>query len=67
LLRRFRVYAAERNQSMTRLMEDTISHLLEEEGLRSRAGQRFLDRIRNAPARGTQGKIRWTRDQLHER
>ena len=29
--------------------------------------QRFLDRIRNAPDRGTGGMIRWTRDEVHER
>jgi hypothetical protein len=32
-----------------------------------RAKQRFLERIRNAPDRGTRGKIQWTREQLHER
>lgn len=32
-----------------------------------RAKRRFLERIRNAPSRGTNGKFTWTRDQLHER
>jgi len=67
LLRRFRVYAAEHNQSMTSLMEDVINRLLEEDGRRSKAKERFLERIRNAPDRGTGGVIRWTRDELHER
>jgi predicted XRE-type DNA-binding protein len=31
------------------------------------AKQRLLRRIRNAPDRGTPGKISWTRDELHER
>jgi hypothetical protein len=29
--------------------------------------RRFLRRIRNAPNRGTQGKIIWTRDDVHVR
>jgi hypothetical protein len=32
-----------------------------------KAKRRFLERIRNTPDRGTQGKIQWTRDELHER
>jgi hypothetical protein len=31
------------------------------------AKRRFLDRIQNAPDRGTKGRIRWSRDELHER
>lgn len=31
------------------------------------AKRRFLERIRNAPDRGTRGVIRWTREELHER
>ena len=32
-----------------------------------KAERRFMERIRNAPDRGTQGKIQWTRDELYER
>jgi hypothetical protein len=32
-----------------------------------RAKRRFLERIRTAPDRGTEGKISWTREQLRER
>jgi len=67
LLRRFRVYAAVRNRSMTQLMTDAIRALLEQEERDSKAKRRFLDRIRNAPDRGTKGKVRWSRDELHER
>jgi len=67
LLRRFRIYAAAHNKSMTQLMTDAIRVLLEQEQTDSKAKRRFLDRIRNAPDRGTRGKIRWTRDQIHER
>jgi len=67
LLRRFRVYAASRNQSMTRLMADAIRQVMTGEAEAALAKQRFLARIRNAPDRGTKGRIRWTRDELHER
>jgi hypothetical protein len=67
LLRRFRIYAASRNQSMTSLMAEAIRSLMEQERDRATARDRFLERIRNAPDRGTRGKIRWTRDDLHER
>ena len=67
LLRRFRVYAASRNQSMTSLMAEAIRDILERDRHAIRARRRFLDRIRNAPDRGTGGRISWTRDELHER
>jgi hypothetical protein len=67
LLRRFRVYAASRNQSMTGLMTEAIRALMDLDAQAASAKRRFLQRIRNAPDRGTGGVIRWTRDELHER
>jgi predicted transcriptional regulator len=67
LLRRFRVFAAMRNQSMSSLITVAISEMIERESQTQRAKRRFLERIRNAPDRGTKGKIQWTRDELHER
>ncbi|MGB6943573.1 MAG: hypothetical protein WBE37_14335 [Bryobacteraceae bacterium] len=67
LLRRFRVFAATRNQSMSSLITVAISDMIEQESQTQRARRRFLERIRNAPDRGTQGQIQWTRDELHER
>lgn len=67
LLRRFRVFAASRNQSMSSLMTSAIRELIEKDTQTQRAKRRFLERIRNAPDRGTKGKIPWTRDELHER
>ena len=67
LLRRFRVYAAERNESMTSLMEDAIRNLVGDSGQAAQAKRRFLERIRNAPDRGIGGIVRWTRDEVHER
>jgi plasmid stability protein len=67
LLKRFRVYAAERNQSMTEVMTEALQALIDQEKRGAGAKRRFLDRIRNAPDRGTKGKIRWSREELHER
>jgi metal-responsive CopG/Arc/MetJ family transcriptional regulator len=67
LLRRFRVFAAARNQSMSSLMTVAVRQMIEQDAQTQRAKRRFLERIRNAPDRGTKGKISWTRDELHER
>jgi plasmid stability protein len=67
LLRRFRVYAASRNQSMTSLMTEALRALLDEEEQAAKAKDRFLERIRKAPDRGIGGKISWTRDELYQR
>ena len=67
LLHRFRVYAASRNQSMTSVMAEAIRNLMEQDQQTAAAKRRFLTRIRNAPDRGTGGRVTWTRDELHER
>lgn len=67
LLRRFRVYAAERGESMTSLMSHAIQKMMAEDRETAKAKSRFLQRIRSAPDRGTRGVIRWTREELHER
>ena len=67
LVRRFKVYAATRNQSMTGLMAEAIQSLMDEDEQTAKAKRRFLERIRNAPDRGTGGAVHWTREELHER
>jgi plasmid stability protein len=67
LLRRFRIYAAKHNRSMTALMSDAISKMVDEEGETGRAERRILERLRNPPGRLTGGKITWTREDVHER
>lgn len=66
-MRRFRVYAASRNQSMTSLMAEAIRGMMDQEEGVAKAKRRFLGRIQNAPDRGTRGVIRWRREELHER
>jgi hypothetical protein len=67
LLRRFRVYAARQNRSMTSLLADAITKMLEEEGESSRAQRRILERLRNPPGRLPSGKITWRREDIYER
>ena len=68
LLRRFRVYAASRNQSMTKVMAEAITKMMmEPEDDRAKANRRIIARMKNAKDLGTGGVIRWTRDELHER
>jgi hypothetical protein len=67
LLRKFRVYAARQNQSMTSLMAVAIRTLMDPDEEKAKARRRFLERIRKAPDRKTGGTIGWTRDELHER
>jgi len=40
--------------------------MMEEKG-KSKADERFLNRIENARDLGTHGVITWTREELHER
>ena len=66
LLRRFRIYAASRNQSMTKLMTDAIRLLMDQESERA-AKRRIIERMRDAPDLGTKGVIKWTREELYDR
>ena len=67
LLRRFRVFAAERNQSMTGVMAEAIRRMMDEDTKSGQAKRRFLERLKNPPGRSARGKITWTREELHER
>jgi hypothetical protein len=67
LLRRFRIYSATHNRSMTSLAAEAIAALMERDSDDAVRRIRLLDRIRNAPDRGTGGIPTWTRDELHER
>jgi hypothetical protein len=50
-----------------RLIAYAIRKLMNDDAPSSRAKRRFLERIRNAPDRGTKGRIGWTRGELYER
>ena len=67
LIRRLRVCAAIRNQSMTNVVKEAIERTLVEDSVRETAASRLIRRLQAAPDRGIGGKVSWTRDELHER
>jgi hypothetical protein len=48
-------------------MSEAMQALMDQDKQGRRTLFHFLDRIQNAPDRGTGGVIQWTRDELHER
>jgi hypothetical protein len=67
LLRKFRVYAAKRNRSMTSLAADAIERILEQDEDSEEIKRRMIERLMNPPGWSSGGKITWTRDEIHER
>ena len=67
VLRRFRAYAAEHNQSISGLMTRAIEKLMEHDDEYGRAKRRFIERMHNAPDLGTNGEITWTHDEIYGR
>ncbi len=56
LLRRFRVYAATKNRSMSSLMTDAIEKIIDSADEAESAQRRLIERMRNAPDLGSRGK-----------
>jgi hypothetical protein len=67
VLRRFRVFAASRNQSMTAVMTEAIREMMDRDSDWDRAKRRLLHRIEHAPDRGLGDSIPWKREELYER
>jgi metal-responsive CopG/Arc/MetJ family transcriptional regulator len=68
LLHEFKVYAAKRNQSMTSLVAEAIEKLVKQRGDEyEQAKRRIFERLNNPFDLGTNGKIPWTRDEIHQR
>lgn len=67
LLRRLRVCAALRNESMTAVIREEIERTVEGSAEGQKAAHRLVRRLRTSPDRGVGRRIEWTRDQLHER
>jgi len=67
LVRRFKIYAVTKNQSMSSLTADAIRAMVEQDDEYLKAKHRFIERMKNAPDLGTCGIATWTRDELHER
>lgn len=67
LLKDFKVFAAERNQSMTALAAEAIRQMMEAPSGREAARARMIDRMKNAKDRTNGRGITWTRDEIYER
>lgn len=67
LLRKFKVYAAESNQSMSALVTKAIEKMIESDSAIEKANERLIKRMRNARDLGTGGKITWKREDLYDR
>jgi hypothetical protein len=67
LMRRFKVFAAEKDKSMSALMAELLETAIDSDSAHQAAARRFLNRARNAPNLGTGGKITWKREDLDDR
>lgn len=67
LLQKLRVHAAKRNESMTAVINDAIREKVEQDDDYEAAKRRILERLENPFDLGTNGRIPWTREELHRR
>lgn len=67
LLRKVKVFAAERNTSVSSLLAETLRDLIERGSAYDRARRRALASLARHRDLGTGGRATWTRDELHER
>lgn len=67
LLRRARILAVQRDTSVSRLLAALIEELVETETGYGLARQRSMTRLEQDLALGTNGRVEWQRDDLHER
>ena len=66
-VRRLKVLAAQRGSSISRMITEQLEAILNRDDEYERARQRALARLEQGWDLGTNGRIDWTRDELHER
>jgi predicted transcriptional regulator len=66
-VRRLKVLAAERGSSISRMLTQQLEEILRRDDEYERARQRILADIARGWDLGTEGRISWRRDELHER
>ena len=59
--------AVERGIVISDLAAEALGRLVEEDDRYSAARERALARLRNSPSLGTDDRVTWTRDEIHER
>jgi predicted transcriptional regulator len=67
LLKRVKRLAADRDRSVSSLMTEALTRLADEDQRFSAARKRSLAAMNGACSLGTNGRAKWTRDELHER
>ena len=67
LYKEVKVLAAKRDTSISALVADKLTELVEEESGYAAAQVRALSLLEQGFALGTKGKVTWSRDALHER
>ncbi len=67
LLRKTKVLAAERQTSVSRLLTDVLEALVAREEGYEQAKSGSLSRLDRAHDLGTEGRVRWSREELHGR
>ena len=67
LYKEVKVLAAKRDTSISALVADKLTELVEEESGYAAARARALALLERGFALGTEGKVTWSRDELHER
>lgn len=67
LYKEVKVIAAQRDTSISALVSDKLTELVEEESGYAKARARALALLEQGFALGTKGEVTWSRDELHER
>ena len=66
-LREVKIIAAKRGTSVLAMLREKLEALVTEESDYARAKREALAALEHGYNLGTQGKVSWTRDELHER
>jgi hypothetical protein len=67
ILRKAKLLAVRQNTSLSGLLTQTLEELVARDEGYEEAKQRHLEMLEKGFNLGTQGKITWTREELHER
>lgn len=67
LLRKVKILAARRGTSVSSLLTRLLADVVRQDDEYAAAMRRLLARARHGYDLGTQGRIAWTRDEVHER
>ena len=67
LLRRMKIVAAKQDTSISALLTETLAQIADQEEGYAEARDGMLADLTRGYELGTQGKITWSRDSLHER